>query len=274
MIRKCIIVVMALLFLISDQGAMVAQQVQSEYELVFCDEFNQPDGSQPDSTKWKRAERNVSIWARWISDSKDVVFIKNGALVCRAIPNHNLLADTAKMLTGAVETLGKYAFQYGKVEVRMKTNRHDGNFPAAWMRPVPDDRDTRYGEIDIVEMFGNIRKTYHTVHNHMSAELHKNGGPIREFRHEVSFTKWHVYGVEWDEEQIIWTVDGRKVGEYKKLNTPDMIRDGQWTFDRPFFLRLNQSVGDGSHERLHYPNTQKVYETQFDWIRVYQKKKK
>lgn len=273
MVRKCIVVAAALLLLTSDGGVVVAQQAQTEYELVFSDEFNLPDGSQPDPAKWKRAERNPSIWARWISDSEDVVFIKNGSLVCRAIPNRTNPADTAKMLTGAVETLGKYAFQYGKVEVRMRTNRRDGNFPAAWMKAVPGGADTRYGEIDIVEMFGALRETYHTVHNHMSVGLGKKGGPVREFRHEVSFTKWHVYGVEWDADQIIWTVDGQKVGEYKRLNTPDMIRDGQWTFDRPFYLRLNQSVGDGSHERLRYPNTKKVYETQFDWIRVYQKKK-
>lgn len=273
MVKKWLIITGVLLLLISDGGEIVAQQVQNEYELVFYDEFDLPNGSQPDPAKWKRAERNPSIWARWISDSKDVIFIRNGSLICRAIPNPDFAVDSAKMLTGAVETLGKYAFKYGKVEVRMKTNKHDGNFPAAWMRNVPGGTDTRYGEIDIVEMFGKLSETYHTVHNHMSATLGKKGGPIREFRHKVSYTKWHVYGIEWDESQIIWTVDGRKVGEYKKVNTPEMIRDGQWTFDKPFYMRLNQSVGDGSHERLHYPDTKKVYETQFDWIRVYQKRK-
>ena len=74
------------------------------YRLVFADEFNQPNGSQPDSKKWKRCLRNPSRWARWISDSKKVVFIKNGKLVCRAIPNNDLKADTARMLTGAIET--------------------------------------------------------------------------------------------------------------------------------------------------------------------------
>lgn len=266
-------VAVVLLLLISDGGVIDAQQTPSDYKLVFCDEFNLPNGSQPDSTKWKRAERKSSIWARWISDSKDVVFIKNGTLVCRAIPNRSFPADTAKMLTGAIETRGKFAFQYGKVEVRMKTNRYDGNFPAAWMGPAPGCIDSRYGEIDIVEIFGSMEETYHTVHNHMSATLGKTGGPMREFRHKVSYTKWHVYGVEWDENKIIWTVDGQKIGEYKKLNTPDMICDGQWTFDRLFFLILNQSVGDGSHKRLLYPNLHKVYETQFDWIRVYQKNK-
>ena len=274
MVKKLIFVVAVMVFFISDGGVIVAQQVQDEYELVFSDEFNLPNGSQPDSTKWKRSVRNSPIWARWISDSLDVVFIKNGNLICRAIPNRTLSVDTAKMLTGAIETRGKFSFQYGKVEVRMKTNKQNGNFPAAWMGPAPGGSDTRYGEIDIVEMFGSLEETYHTVHSHMSATLGKTVGPVREFRHKVSYTKWHVYGVEWDENKIIWTVDGQKIGEYKKLNTPDMIRDGQWTFDRPFFLMLNQSVGDGSHKRLLYPDIKKVYETQFDWIRVYQKKNK
>ena len=92
------------------------------YKLVFSDEFNLPNGSQPDSTKWKRCCRNPSRWARWISDSKDVVYIKNGRIVCRAIPNKDLKADTAKMLTGAVETMDLFDFTYGKVEVRMRTN--------------------------------------------------------------------------------------------------------------------------------------------------------
>ena len=58
-----------------------------EYKLVFFDDFNLPNGSQPDSVKWKRAKRTNSLWSRWISDNEEVVFIRNGKLVCRAIPN-------------------------------------------------------------------------------------------------------------------------------------------------------------------------------------------
>ena len=58
-----------------------------DYKLVFSDEFNLPDGSQPDSTKWRRCNRYAGLWSRWISDSRDVVYIKNGCLVCRAVPN-------------------------------------------------------------------------------------------------------------------------------------------------------------------------------------------
>lgn len=47
-----------------------------KYVLVFSDEFNLPNGSQPDSTKWSRCKRYNSEWNRWVSSSSDVVFIK------------------------------------------------------------------------------------------------------------------------------------------------------------------------------------------------------
>ena len=175
------------------------------------------------------------------------------------------------MLTGSVDTRDTYSFKYGKIEVRMKTNRKRGNFPAAWMSAMMDGEDKRYGEIDIVEMFGNMGRAYHTAHTEMTFKLKKRG-PRQSFDEKLDYTKWHVYGMIWTESQLVWTVDGKKVGEYNRLDTPQMIADGQWTFDRPFFILLNQSVGDGSQEKLLYPKVSEVYETRFDWVRVYQRK--
>ena len=42
----------------------------------------------------------------------------------------------ATMLTGAVDTRSSFAFQYGKIELRMRTNMLPGNFPAAWLLPM------------------------------------------------------------------------------------------------------------------------------------------
>jgi beta-glucanase (GH16 family) len=259
---------MSLLAFVADTPPAKAEH--KEWVLVFSDEFNQPDGSQPDPSKWSRHWRGGSTWSRWISDSKKTVFIKNGALVCRAIPNKYEPGDTAAMLTGAINTKDKFSFQYGKVEVRMRTNMTLGNFPAAWMVPQPGGSDTRYGEIDIVEMFGNQGKSAHTAHTHRSFTLKKEGIK-REFREDVSVKKWHVYGLEWDKDKLEWFVDGMRVGIYHRDNRQQMVDEGQWTFDRQFFLILNQSVGDGKHPLL-IPNTKKTYETQFDWIRVYQRK--
>lgn len=237
------------------------------HELVFSDEFDQPDGSRPDTAKWVCCKRYNAGWNRWISPSPDVAFIEDGHLVCRAIPNYDLEADTAQMLTGAIETRGKFAFQYGRVEVRMRTNLRQGNFPAAWMVPDYNGEDKRYGEIDIVEMFGTENMSAHTVHTHRTYTL-KKGGIKNDRRHKVAVDEWHVYGVTWTKDRITWTVDGREVLNYDKIDTPQMKEEGQWTFDRPFYIRLNQSVGTGNYEVL-IPHTDEVYETQFDWIRVY-----
>lgn len=244
---------------------------EPEYELVFSDEFNLPNGSRPDPTKWSTSPRANTTWARWVSNSPKVAYIKKGNLVCKGIPNKSEPADTARMLTGSVETKDKFSFQYGKVEVRMKTNLRPGNFPAIWMTPqFSRTSDKRYGEIDIVEMFGNEGKAAHTVHTHRTLTLKKEGIK-REFREKIDVTQWHIYGIIWTKDKIVWTLDGKQVGEYRKINTPEMQAEGQWTFDRPFFLRLNQSVGDGSHPLL-TANYKKTYETHFDWVRIYKQK--
>lgn len=91
------------------------KKTKDSYKLVFCDEFNLSDGAQPNTAIWSRCQRYNSQWNRWVSDSKDVIYIKRGKLVCRAIPNSNEKGDTAKMLTGAIWTRNKYAFQYGRL---------------------------------------------------------------------------------------------------------------------------------------------------------------
>ena len=267
-----LLLILLLVFVSSDSVSRSSNTAQDDgYKLVFSDEFDLPDGSPPDSTKWGRSTRYSSIWNRWISHSKQVVYIDKGHLVCRAIPNRTELNDTAKMLTGAVETRNKYSFQYGKVEVRLKTNTQRGNFPAAWLSPQPGGTDSRYGEIDIFETFGNLGCSQHSVHNHLTTILKKKG-PENEFRKKIRVDRWHIYGLEWTDKKIVWFVDGVKVAEYYKSDNPRLLADGQWTFDRPFFLRLNQSVGDGSYDVM-IPDVNKVYETRFDWIRVYQKRK-
>ena len=263
----CLVFILAVL--VSD--SVVAHTVQTqddEWQLVFSDEFNQKNGSQPDTARWVCCTRYHSVWNRWISRSKDVAYIKNGKLVCRAIPNRTEPGDTAKMLTAAIETRGKYSFQYGKVEVRMKTNKTRGNFPAVWMRPARIDPD-RYGEIDIVEMYGDQGKAHQTVHTHLTTIL-KKGKPFT-VGNQLSVNKWHVYGLEWSPDRLTMTIDGRVTGVFHKSPDAQELSDGQWTFDRPFCLLLNQSVGNGGAECL-IPDTDHVYETQFDWIRVYQKK--
>lgn len=239
-----------------------------KYKLIFSDEFNLADGSQPDSTKWSRCMRHNSLWNRWVSDSKEVVYIKEGCLVCRAIPNNIEKSDTAQMLTGAIWTKGLFSFMYGKIYVRMKTNLHDGNFPAAWLgRLRKEEQTVPYGEIDIVEMFGKKNESNHNIHTQLTINNPKHGQK-NSFRHKVDVTKWHVYGIEWTPEYVKWTVDDEIVGTYEKSSEDVLLSMHQWTFDDDYYILLNQSVGDGAHGMK--SDTTKIYETYFDWIRVYQ----
>ena len=267
--HNLLVLVLMLLLVEADTTTIKAQE--TEWKLVFSDEFNQPNGSQPDPAKWNRARRNPSQWARWNSDSKKTVYIKNGALVCRAIPNKWEPTDTAKMLTGGINTMDKFEFQYGKVEVRMKTNIIPSNFPAAWMGKTHKQRKDLYGEIDIVECYSNQQKACHAIHSQYT-QTHPKHGQKNSFNKAVDVRKWHTYGIVWTPEYVLWTVDGETTGIYQKPTDKKLLEEGAWTFDYPFFLILNQAVGNGRIAKLPYPNIRKTFETQFDWVRVYQHK--
>ncbi len=258
--------------IIVDVLLYVASDVEvTDYELVFADEFDQADGSRPDSRKWRVSTRYVSTWNRWISSSPDVAFIRDGSLVCRAIPNPDRAADDVPMLTGAMETQGQFAFTYGRVEVRLRTNLHSGNFPAAWMMPQPPCEGwPKAGEIDIFESIDDKNTAYHTVHSNWTYNLGNRSNPQSSFSEAVSVSEWHTYGVEWLESLLIFTVDGRVVGSYARSTSESKLSDGQWPFDHPFYIILNQSVGDGSWARA--ADTGYTYETMFDYVRVYQRR--
>lgn len=240
------------------------------YQLIFCDEFDLPDGSRPNPEKWRVSTRRSSVWNRWISDSPDVAFIQGGNLVCRAIPNPDTSSDNIPMLTGAIETQGLFSFTYGKVEVRLQVDPYAGSFPAAWMMPQPPcDTWPNAGEIDIFESVDAQNTAFHTIHSHWSYDLGHKNDPKSSFSESVNIAQWHVYGVEWFENVLIFTVDGNIVGSYARSADEDMLAQGQWPFTHPFYLILNQSVGNGSWAKA--ADTSHTYETRFDYVRVYQK---
>ncbi len=242
---------------------------EKAWALTFYDEFNFSDGSQPVSSKWSRNPRASSTWSRFISDSKDVVYIQDGNLVCRAIPDPDRTQGSTDMITGAIQSRGKYAFQYGRAEARLKTIRHTGNFPAFWMMPEnPVGGWPVCGEIDIFETIDNQNKAWHTVHSNWTYNLHKTNNPKSTYDESVSVSEWHVYGIEWDAQEIRWYVDGTQVFSYAKSNDTAILEQGQWPFDKEFYLILNQSVGNGSWAAKHDGDF--TYETRFDWVRIYQ----
>lgn len=248
---------------------VTSEPVGGGYQLVFSDEFDQPNGSVPDGTKWVASTRRKSTWNRWISSAPEVAFIQSGHLVCRAIPNPDTTADDVPMITGAMETKDRFSFTYGKVEVRLRTEPYRGNFPAAWMMPQPPCEGwPNAGEIDIFEAIDDQNTAYQTVHSHWTYDLGHKNDPKSSFTKSVNVGKWHVYGVEWAEDFMVFTIDGAVTGIYERSSDPEKLAQGQWPFTHPFYLILNQSVGNGSWAKA--ADTSHTYETRFDYIRVYQ----
>ena len=233
--------------------------------LVFSDEF---DGQgQPDATFWTPTPRAGSTWNRWCSDDSRVAYQQDGALHLLAIPTPHDTGDTTPMITGGIKSQGLFTFQYGHVEARIKTNQHTGNFPAFWMMPADNTAGwPNAGEIDIWETIDNTSSSWHTVHTNWTYNLHQ--GTNSQTMNNLDYSLWHTYAADWDENSITWYVDGNPVWSYTKSSDTYALSNGQWPFDAPFYLILNQSVGNGTWAAN--ADTSHTYHTLFDWVRVYQ----
>ena len=245
-------------------------QAGNEWQLVFSDEFNAEDMSQPVEEKWMRCQRQGATWNRWLSDSKEVIYLQGGDLVARAIPNPDQESDPVPMITGGIKSDGLFGFTYGYVEARIKSNPWTGNFPAFWM--MPEDRSAGWpdcGEIDIWETIDAQERSWHTIHSNWTYDLGNKNNPQSSFNVYTSHDRYHTYGLMWDATTLVWYVDGKEVGRYAKSTNQSQLNQGQWPFDKHFHVILNQSVGNNAWAAD--ADVTHTYETRFDWVRVYQK---
>lgn len=243
-----------------------------EYKLRFADEFDGKDYSQPDAGVWHNCTRESPTWKRFTSQSAEgqqkTAFIRDGKLVTRCIKNTIAEEGDVDMISGAIESSDKMYFTYGRVEGRLRTTPHVGNFPAFWL--MPQDNSAGWpnaGEIDIWEQIDTENKTYHTVHTHCTYDLHlalPNSGSTY-----TNAADYHVITLDWTPELLTWYVDGTKAFSYAKTNQSYLLEKGQWPYDKPFYLILNQSVGNGTWAKNCDVNFE--YETLFDYVRLYQK---
>ena len=243
-----------------------------EYKLRFADEFDGKDYSLPDAGVWHNCTRESPTWKRFTSltaeGQQKTAFIRDGKLVTRCIKNTIAEEGDVDMISGAIESSDKMYFTYGRVEGRLRTTPHVGNFPAFWL--MPQDNSAGWpnaGEIDIWEQIDTENKTYHTVHTHCTYDLHlalPNSGSTY-----TNAADYHVITLDWTPELLTWYVDGTKAFSYAKTKQSFLLEKGQWPYDKPFYLILNQSVGNGSWAKNCDVNFE--YETLFDYVRLYQK---
>lgn len=155
-----------------NDGTLKAVAIPERFtKLVFSDEF---DGTGLlDDSKWgyeegyvRNGEEQYYTVAReenaYMADGcLHIVCRNDSALIEDALyeqqwsGSHGYRADTIIPITSAcVVTKGKFAFTYGRVEVRAKLPVCLGSWPAIWMFPQDRSDWPACGEIDIIEHVG------------------------------------------------------------------------------------------------------------------------
>ncbi|NJK84538.1 MAG: family 16 glycosylhydrolase, partial [Saprospiraceae bacterium] len=141
-----------------------------------------------------------------------------------------------------MKTQDKRTFTYGRVDIRAKTPKGQGIWPALWMlgNNIPTANWPACGEIDIMEIVGHEpQKTHGTAHWGSDFSQHKFKGNSYALQKEDFSDRFHVFSIYWELNAIYWYVDDVL---FYTLTSNDM--EGQpYPFNAPFFFLFNIAVG-------------------------------
>lgn len=138
------------------------------WNLVWSEEFEQ-ESNIPNTKSWSLAAKEASPWNRYMSESYDQAYVKDGKLY--------LIAEKkdGEYKTGGVWTMDKVGFKYGKLEVCAKFTSFQGGWAAIWLMPqerqYPSVNNSYPGEIDIMEQVSMDKIAQHSVHTHYTLDL-------------------------------------------------------------------------------------------------------
>lgn len=104
----------------------VEDNEEKERQLIWQDNF---EGKEIDTTKWTKIPPNNADWGNYMTDDQRCYELKDGKLYLKGIQNTDTIADKRPYLTGGIYTKGKFAFQYGKIEIRAKLESAKGPGP-------------------------------------------------------------------------------------------------------------------------------------------------
>jgi Glycosyl hydrolases family 16 len=226
--------------------------------LIWAEEFN-VDGA-PDPAKWGY-DLGAGGWGngelQYYTARPENATVSGGVLKIKAIKESfsGSAYTSARLLTK-----DKFAFKYGKVEVRAKLPAGGGTWPAVWMlgSNINTTSWPACGEIDIMEHLGNdLNKIYGTLHY-----PGRSGGNADGSNKIISnaTTEFHLYGLEWTAAAIKISVDGQV---FHTVTNSSSI-----PFNQNFFFIANIAMGGGFGGAIDPAFTNASME--IDYIRVYQ----
>lgn len=244
--------------------------------LVFSDEFD--NEGRPDDQKWHHQviPPNNGSWhndeLQHYTDRPENSFVSDGSLKIKAIKEQYSYNGSTKEYTSA-RLNTKFAFTYGRVEVRAKLPSNAGTWPAIWTLGANVNETGNYfgdqygsvgwplcGEIDIMEQTG-WDKSNTISHFHwgdLNTEEYMDTGGETTVANTSS--EYHIYAMEWDSESIKTYVDDTLVFELPNTNNKP--------YNHEHYLILNIAIGGNLGGDVPSDFTEDTFE--IDYVRIYQ----
>ncbi len=252
---------------------------QTNWELVWEDNFNK---GYLDTTHWskiglfstpkwkmpKEKWRDNTGCFRYITDTDDQVvqFDAENILLRGIVNNDTINGDPRPMLTGGIYSYNKFAFQYGRIEVRAKLDPAHGAWPAIWMLSEKDIYPNQNnGEMDIMERLNHDSFAYQTTHNHATITL-KQETPKKYNTGKIDPSGYNTYSVSWYPNKLVYAINGIETITYPKVAGAGTY---QWPFDQPFYLIIDQQL-EGSWPGKVTNLKELPINMTVDWVRLYQ----
>jgi beta-glucanase (GH16 family) len=248
--------------------------------LVWSDEF-ETNGA-VNSTKWHH-QTQLPVGGSWFNGEQQHYtnlitnsFVNTGFLNIKAIKEPYTNQGVTKQYTSA-RLNSKFAFMYGRVDVRAKIPTNQGTWPAIWLlgKNVNENGgffDSQFGttswpacgEIDIMEHgitqsqpAGYVQSAIHTPSSFGNTVNH--GGTIA----SNLGNDFHVYSMNWSPFQITFLLDGVAFYTYN----PAVKNASTWPFNAEQYLLLNIAMGGVAGT---IPSSFTNAAMEIDYVRVYQ----
>ena len=250
----------------SSTPAAPAGTAPAGFTLVFSDEFEAPGSLDP--AKWGYEIGYVrNDEKQYYTSRPENVRVEGGMLV---IEGRKESYQGFGYTSASVNTLGRFALRYGRLEVRAKLPGGRGSWPAIWMlgTNISSTGWPACGEIDVMENVGfdplRVHASVHTAAYNHTIGTQKTASTL------VSdpAADFHVYAMEWYPDRIETFVDGARYFSFRNEGAGSRT----WPFDEPQYLLINLALGGAWGGQQGIDDSRFPHRYLVDYVRLYQQK--
>jgi beta-glucanase (GH16 family) len=252
----------------------------TNYRLVWADEFNQ-DG-RPDPRNWTYEQgfvRNQEL--QWYQP--DNARCANGRLVIEGRkerirnPGYDPKStswrrnrESAQYTSACLITRGRHQWTYGRFEMRGRIDTRPGLWPAFWALGTAR-RWPACGEIDMMEYYRGqlLANACWASGRRLAPAWDTFKKPLDQFGDPDWSSKFHVWRMDWDQDNIKLYVDDELLNTIELTKTINPDREKSNPFHEPHYILLNLAIGGqagGDPSKTEFPARFEV-----DYVRVYQR---